>query len=300
MTAKHEMIDEAMGVEEYHGRGGKEAVKSAKKAGATSQFTITIRFGDGLTPKQRTAFKQAANRWSRVIVGDLPPVNVGGELIDDVLILASGTAIDGPGKILGQAGPTHLRPKSAGAAAFLPARGTMEFDTADLAAMERDGTLGDVITHEMGHVLGIGTVWDKKGLLKGAGTANPTFVGKSAQDALGALNVKAGKPGGAKPVPVENSGGLGTRDSHWRESVFKKELMTGFVADAKNPLSVLTVASLQDLGYVVDMNAAEPYQLPDLMAMAINGELNTPTVSIDSMVLPVIPTVLPDSSMKKK
>lgn len=35
--------------------------------------------------------------------------------------------------------------------------GFMQFDTADLRHMENEGTLVDVITHEMGHVLGIGT-----------------------------------------------------------------------------------------------------------------------------------------------
>jgi hypothetical protein len=115
--------------------------------------------------------------------------------------------------------------------------------------MESAGTLGDVITHEMGHVLGVGTIWDLKKLLKGVGGTNPTFVGKGAQKAFGELSKAAGKPGTAAPVPVENTGGVGTRDSHWRETVFKKELMTGFVADAKNPLSKLTVASLADLGY---------------------------------------------------
>ena len=62
-------------------------------------------------------------------------------MIDDVLIIAQGVPIDGPGRILGQAGPTHLRPASAGAAAFLPARGVMSFDTADLARMQANGTL---------------------------------------------------------------------------------------------------------------------------------------------------------------
>jgi hypothetical protein len=85
-----------------------------------------------------------------VIVGDLPRARVDGELIDDILILAQGAPIDGPGRILGQAGPTHVRPRSAGAAAFLPVKGIMSFDTADLAKMARDGTLNDVIAHEMG------------------------------------------------------------------------------------------------------------------------------------------------------
>ena len=64
------------------------------------------------------------------------------------------------------------------------------------------------------------------------------------------------------PVPVENSGGAGTRDSHWRETVLLRELMTGFLnRNVTNPLSRLTIGSLQDLGYTVNLNAADPYSL---------------------------------------
>jgi len=274
----------------------KASAKLAKDiAGSASPFTIDVRFLGGLTTKQKDAFKRAADRWSRVIVGDLPSVMVDGEIIDDILILAQGQAIDGPGKILGQAGPSRLRPASAGAAAFLPAKGKMAFDTADLKQMEKNGTLNDVITHEMGHVLGIGTIWDLKGLLKGAGTSNPTFTGKGASGEFGKLKGTAGPT----PVPVENTGGAGTRDSHWRESVFRNELMTGFVGASGNPLSRMTVASLQDLGYAVNLNAAEPYTLPNLMALAEAGALTAAEAAEDrGIVLPNIPIVLPDDSLQ--
>jgi hypothetical protein len=157
----------------YHARADSRRAKAL--AATTSPFTIEVRFLGGLNARQRAAFTAAADRWTRVIVGDLPSVLVDGEVIDDVLILAQGTAIDGPGRILGQAGPTHLRPASAGAAGFLTAKGIMSFDTADLAKMNAAGTLNDVITHEMGHVLGIGTLWEQKDLLNGAGGSNPTF-----------------------------------------------------------------------------------------------------------------------------
>src|SRR5204862_3798465 len=157
--------------------------RRAKAIAATaSPYAIEVRFLGGLNATQQAAFTAAADRWTRIIVGDLPSVLVDGEVIDDVVIRAQGVAIDGPGKILGQAGPTYLRPASAGAAAFLPAKGIMSFDTADLSKMGRDGTLDDVITHEMGHVLGFGTVWDRKSLLKGAGTSNPTFAGAGAME----------------------------------------------------------------------------------------------------------------------
>lgn len=267
---------------------------AAQLAATTSPYTIEVRFVGGLTAKQKKAFKFAADRWAQVIVGDLPSVMVDGEVIDDLVIMAQGSAIDGPGQILGQAGPTHIRPASAGAAAFLPAKGVMAFDTADLSAMETKGTLNDVITHEMGHVIGIGTVWKLKKLLKGEGTANPTFIGKLASKEYGALT-----GGKSKPVPVENIGGPGTRDSHWRESVFHNELMTGFVGAAGNPLSRITAGSLQDIGYVIDISKAEPFTMPNLMDLAEAGTLMpSATAAEDGMVLPSVPLVLPSGSLQ--
>jgi hypothetical protein len=64
-------------------------------------------------------------------------------------------------------------------------------------------------------------------------------------------------------VPVENTGGAGTRDGHWRESVFGSELMTGFYdSGVANPLSAVSAASLRDLGYVVDDSRTEAFTLP--------------------------------------
>ena len=265
----------------------------ASAAAVLSAYKIEVRFLGGLTQTQKNAFKAAANRWTKVIIGDVPSVIVGGQVIDDLLIEARGVPIDGPGKILGQAGPTNLRPASAGANAFLPAKGIMSFDTADLAQMQANGTLLDVITHEMGHVIGIGTIWTLKGLLAGKGTANPTFTGTNAKREFGIL-----KGTGPAAVPVENGGGAGTRDSHWRESVFKNELMSGFIAGANNPLSKLTVASLKDLGYVVDINAAEPYALPNLQAIAERGLAIALDEEEHAHALPIFaPKVLPDSSL---
>jgi hypothetical protein len=264
-------------------------VVGAGAAAVASAYKIEVRFLGGLNTAQKNAFKAAADRWASVIVGDLPSVRVDGEVIDDLLILAQGTAIDGPRGILGQAGPSHIRPASAGKSKFLPVKGIMSFDTADLAKMQKDKTLNDVITHEMGHVIGIGTIWDRKGLLKDAGTATVRFTGKNAKREFGKLKKK-----GPMEVPVENIGGPGTADGHWRESVFRNELMSGFIAAPGNPMSRVTVASLQDLGYEVDLSKAEPYTLPDLFAVAAAGAVSTHD---EPHALPVIPIVVPDSSM---
>jgi hypothetical protein len=259
-------------------------------AATSSPYTIEVRFLGGLTDAQKAAFTAAADRWTTVIVGDLPSVQVDGEVVDVLLILAQGADIDGPGGILGQAGPTHLRPDSAGS---LPAKGLMSFDTADLAKMESDGTLGDVIAHEMGHVIGVGTLWQRKGLLDGADTDNPTFSGPGAVAEYHQL-----RDDGGHQVPVENTGGPGTRNGHWRETVFRTELMSGFIGSPGNALSRLTVASLADLGYQVDLDAAEPYELPNLIELAEEGLLVADGARAErGVVLPVVPISLPADSL---
>jgi hypothetical protein len=263
-------------------------------AATASPFAIEVRFLGGLNARQRTAFTRAADRWTRIIVGDLPSAQVDGELVDDLLILAQGTPIDGRGRVLGQAGPTHLRPETGGVSALLPAKGLMSFDTADLEQMEQQETLDDVIAHEMGHVLGIGTLWQRKGLLEGGGTSNPQFRGTGAVGEYRRLR-RGERDGG---VPVESTGGPGTADGHWRESVLGNELMSGFVGAPGNPLSRITAASLGDLGYEVDVAAAEPYALPDLLERAEAGALVARATPDDAAtVLPVIPMTLPPDSL---
>lgn len=251
----------------------------------TSPFRIDVRFLGGLTPKQQDAFAAAAERWSKVIVGDLPEVEVEGELIDDVLIDARGTAIDGIGGVLGQAGPTHLRFGSR-----LPAKGIMEFDSADLARMEADGSLHDVILHEMAHVLGVGTLWRTLLLIANEGGVDPRFLGVSAMAEYAKLSERSESTG----VPVANTGGPGTRDGHWRETVFGDELLTGFLSGAVRPLSAMSIASLRDLGYVVDMSVADPFVLPSALRLAELGVFAGARSKADTcQVLPTQPTVLP-------
>jgi hypothetical protein len=238
-------------------------------------FTIDVRFVSSLTPAQRDAFIAAALKWMDVIVGDLPDVFVNrsanscfstathpavSELVDDVILFAEVVSIDGPGTILGRAGFCNRRGGSAG----LPSLGHMTFDSDDLPAYEASGRLLPLILHEMGHVLGIGTLWSGTGLLQGAGGNDPIFTGVQAGLAWPQLGLSYG----GAIVPVENSFGDGTRDAHWRESVLDRELMTGIIEapGIAMPLSVLTAASLIDLGYVVDLSAAEPFAPPGLRA----------------------------------
>ncbi len=218
-------------------------------APTASNFHIQLSIS-GMTASQQQIFSQAAARWEEIIVGDLPNATYLGVAVDDLLIHARAVEIDGPGGILGQAAPDAFRPGT-----LLPYHGFMEFDSADLAVLEAEGDLLAVILHEMGHVIGIGTLWSPLGLLSGGTTNNPIFTGSQATAAYSQL---FGVP--AAGVPVENTGGPGTRNAHWRESIFVNELMTGYLGPGNvNPISVITVASLADIGYTVNMAQADPY-----------------------------------------
>jgi hypothetical protein len=186
-----------------------------------------------------------------VITGDIPNTVYQGRAVDDLLVDASARAIDGVGGVLGQAGPDAFRSGSR-----LPTHAVIEFDSADIGAMQADGTLQGVIEHELGHALGIGTIWEDLGLLRGAGTSNPLFTGARATAEYNRIFGAS-----AAGVPLEAGGGSGTRDSHWREALLQTELMTGYV-DSSMALSRITAASLADLGYQVNMNAADAYQRP--------------------------------------
>jgi len=113
----------------------------------------------------------------------------------------------------------------------------------------------------MGHVLGFGTLWTNFNFLADPaldGGLDPAFTGPLA---MAEFDTEGGAAYTGAKVPVENTGGYGTADSHWRESVFGNELMTGWIGYPPNPLSGVTIASLADLGYQVDMTKADAFSL---------------------------------------
>lgn len=237
-----------------------------------TDYDIDIRFfGPTMTDAQKALFTNAAARIRAIVVGDVPDAQVStdvsadcgiaglptiNETIDDLVIYASVQPIDGAGRILAEAGPCTYRPDAQG---NLTAVGVMLFDSADVANMTTQGILQDVITHEMLHVVGVGTLWDTKHLLVGEGTVGVGFLG--AQGLSGCLG-DGGTTTCLQSVPVENNGVPGTADSHWRETTFGSELMTGYVNYGGMPLSAITVGSLADIGYVVNPLAADPYRVP--------------------------------------
>ena len=249
-------------------------------ATGTSAFDIEVQFLGSATASQRQAFTDAAERWESLVTGDLeniplqtladdcgegsPALN---QTIDDLLIFVTLEHIDGPGGVLGSAGPCFIRNSN-----NLSVLGAMIFDNADLADIEDAGLLQVLILHEMGHVLGFGSLWPAVGLLADpslppATGTDPHFTGAQA---ITAFNQVGGNAYTGAKVPVENTGGEGTADGHWRESVFINELMTGFVDLGENPLSVVTVSSLADQGYAVNKVGVDPYSLT-LSLRALGG-----------------------------
>jgi hypothetical protein len=154
----------------------------------------------------------------------------------------------------------------------------MRFDTADVTNFVNTNRFQGVVRHEMGHVLGIGTLWGNPATAgvgslcrqPGDNTADPFYVcplARAAFDSIGGGNYTGGTCGGtpANKVPIEgNSQPSGTRDGHWRECVFDEELMTGFAEaiGVATPISIVSIGSLEDHGHGVNYGAREFYVQP--------------------------------------
>lgn len=260
------------------GSAGEEFESKAKNGRATraagvdrGRFNIDLKFLVPVTDEQVAVFEAAAARWERIIIKDVPSITVTlpsafpgfppvvDGTLDDIVIEVVISPIDGPLGILGRAGPTYLRTSDG-----LPLAGLMQFDVADLDLLDEVDLFEEVIVHEMGHVLGIGTLWEfpDRDLVRQEDT-NPYFAGRKA-------NVFWNAEGGTHELPVEDRGGRGTRLGHWRESVLRNELMTGFLNLGENPLSRITAGSMRDLGYGAAM-VGERYDLPR-GAMGVNPD----------------------------
>lgn len=249
-----------------------------------STFKIEVRYPDGEPSAEvKAAFDSAAAKWQRIVVGDLEdiviagtdtmgPVKVGDnacipvvvdQTIDDLIIFAYVKPIDGARGILGFATPIYSRNSDS-----TTISGCMTFDVADMVELAAAGALQATITHEMGHVLGIGTLWDAKQKAvntcsSGMPTSKPYFTGGSARQAFRSA-LGTGVAWSDSMVPLEGSGACfdGTRDAHPSEAIFKNELMTGYIDQFSNPLSVVSASILRDLGMTVNDLATDDYTVP--------------------------------------
>jgi len=240
----------------------------------SSFFDITLELlGDA--PNYQEEFHAAASKWESIIrqskdngvFGPLPPLDYGcgplPEFIDDILICGDFLPIDGPLGILGFAGPSSFYDDENGVVKTLA--GIMVFDTEDIDFLESLNILSPVLEHEMGHVLGLGSLWDVNGLTDRSNynffEGCPYLSDSNASREWGRLSGCRGQS-----VWVEDSTRRpGTDCGHWDEMCMPTELMTGFLnLEETNLLSTITVGSFEDLGYEVDYSAADPYTRDDI------------------------------------
>jgi hypothetical protein len=227
-------------------------------------FSITINYAGDSAFQQ--AFLDGAAYWENIIPFYING-NQGAAKFTGITISANVSYIDGPGTILGSAGPQTGGFDDSGY--LLAETGSMTFDSSDFVSPNE--TFATVVLHEMAHVIGIGTLWGFNGLYSSsaASTTDPNngqTVGRYTGQ-YGLLGWQAEFDPDATYVPVEKGGAAGTANGHWNEGDgglstgyissitgldAQYELMTGWL----NPGSFLgevTKGSLRDLGYEVNV-----------------------------------------------
>lgn len=277
-------------------------------------FNIDLIFaGDPINETQAAAFERAADYWMAILAGsELPdvalpeatPLGCGEDTAevrmasaDDVVIVANvrqtnriGLAFGGVCRIRNASGLPYLGRIIVSSEAL----GNLE-QWADARSTSGLELLENLILHEIGHVLGIGTLWDD--FIGGSSSDDPHFTGAlaiAAFDDAGGTDYE----GGAK-VPIEPR-----VEAHWREDVFdgdeQAEVMTPTITIGAS-LSAITIQSLADLGYTVDVSLAQSYRLPgmDLAAAGAGGAgesaaggMGTPVYRVGDDILraPVVAT----------
>ena len=251
----------------------------AVSIGEPARFDIDIVYESTPTIEEADMIEEAVAKWESVIVGDLPefrffddvtldncgaePLTIKrGENVDDVQLRVD--FLDTDEYVYTQTICYYRR--STG----LPivSRIAIDFDRIARFTSAREDVVNWIAT-AIGQALGkhewlYGEIHD---LIRnrsaewrgGTPGADSHFVGPkaiAAFDAAGGTAYRGGK------VPLQNDGEYGT-DARWRASVFGRELMSNtYTLGESHPLSAITVQSFADLGYVVDVEAADAYTLP--------------------------------------
>jgi hypothetical protein len=256
-------------------------IYDAYQANGGGRYDIDFAFDVNVPGSVQSLFYAAASLWESVIVGDLPDVTLpDGSVVDDLLIHVDMADLDDG--VIALAGITDIRSGNSGTAANgafsqdgLPYIGQMTINAAFQAAVG----LGNTIAHEIGHVIGFGTLWQSVGsyteLVSGIGTDDPVFTGAHA---VREFNQIFGVSGTGVPLFEESSVGTpeyeGSYGCHWRDRVFNDYPLFGELMTSSYPvegvngqavpavLSRVTIGALHDLGYVVDYMGAEVYQAP--------------------------------------
>ena len=223
-------------------------------------FDIALNFVSAVTDAERAAFQAAEATWESLILG-YQNQDLANNRVDITVDLSP---IDGRGGILGSAGPRTAKLNEAQtsvASGFLYSQsGEMTFDNADTAGLVASGTFDEVVLHEMGHVLGIGTLWSSSGV--GLGGRQELYDNNTGRytggEGIAAFNDLFGRNDLFVPVELDGNN-PGTANGHWNEVAdfdFARGLenQIGFDSDPGDeaPAPVVTKVGSEFLGLSLD------------------------------------------------
>ena len=227
-------------------------------------FDIELVFLDHYPEDQKRVVQNAARRWMSIITEDLLDYEFSegwsgtcgdhsyqipsGKRIDDLRIYVTTFEGNDPTSASqwGWCGPRALRETER-----LPVLACLGLN------LKRAGdNLFTITLHEIGHGLGfLGWVWDEFGYFQIPPNGDDHFSGPLA---IAAFDDAGGWEYPGAKVPATGWGG-----GHWRYGVLDGELLAILTPESayKPALSAITVQSMADLGYGVDVTQADPYTL---------------------------------------
>ena len=139
---------------------------------------------------------------------------------------------------------------------ILPTRGYSTVNTNALATPLFSDTeyFTDVMTHEFAHIMGFGSLWRSNSLVD-------PISGVYDADTNAGIVYNYENNTTDVDIPLTTDAGIGSDLTHWQEETFGNELMTNQseAPGISNPISELTLASLEDLGWNVNYEVAELY-----------------------------------------
>ena len=276
-----------------------DSLEVSSSSEEASGFSIDLIFVDEFTEEQKTLIRLATNRWEEIIVEDLPDTTYEEpktetlsdlfdprevvtlpEEVDDLAVLVFGHEQEKSSRsVLWEI--LEFRPGAKG----LPIVSLLSINVDRFEELAEDGYMIPLIQHGLGHALGfvpsliddkvrytLGNLenplyshtWDKEYIF--IGDSSVRFFRQLIKDTF--LFSRTTRPWG---VPLETASLLDPSpfQAHWRSQTFEDELMTArFQTHHKRPISELTVALMEDLGYEVDYSRADSYELSDRGALA--------------------------------
>ena len=235
----------------------------------SGHFSIEMRLrGTSLSGAQKAILQQAATRVAGLLTSTFQPVTLdlprgacdkGLPAIHErvgrffVFVVVKDLGDD----VYGDSTPCDLHDKT-----FLPIYGAIDLNSRGLDIQAAPELL-DTMIHELLHALGVGTLWtpDERVSLSGD-SDNRSLVRKTGQKwvytaprALSAYKALGGKGSG---IPLDPDQG------HWAGELFCSEILSGNagdVTDRVNPVSLITLSALEDLGYAANLSKADRYHL---------------------------------------